>query len=113
MASHSRRRPGLQKAMATADAISSYLALGLALLMLMSTIRPPSSAVEDRELFRGAKLGGLRPCDELYVVGEGETLHTISAKCGDPYIVERNPHVNDPDDVYPGLVLQIFPSEPK
>lgn len=51
-----------------------------------------------------------RPCEEMYVVGEGETLHGISDRCGDPYILERNPHVHDPDDVFPGLVLVITPS---
>ncbi|KAI9080823.1 hypothetical protein K1719_037225 [Acacia pycnantha] len=51
-----------------------------------------------------------RSCDEIYVVGEGETLHSISNKCGDPFIVERNPHINDPDDVFPGLVIQIIPT---
>ncbi|KAI8024077.1 hypothetical protein LOK49_LG03G02415 [Camellia lanceoleosa] len=51
-----------------------------------------------------------RPCDEIYVVGEGETLHTISDKCGDPFIVEKNPHIHDPDDVFPGLVIKITPS---
>lgn len=50
-----------------------------------------------------------KPCDEIYVVREGETLHTISEKCGDPYIVEQNPHINDPDDVFPGLVIKITP----
>ncbi|KAL1550783.1 hypothetical protein AAHA92_18705 [Salvia divinorum] len=50
-----------------------------------------------------------KPCDEIYVVGEGETLHTISGKCSDPYIVERNPHIHDPDDVFPGLVIKIVP----
>ncbi|CDP05257.1 unnamed protein product [Coffea canephora] len=50
-----------------------------------------------------------RPCDEIYVVGEGETLHTISVKCGDAFILERNPHIYDPDDVFPGLVLNILP----
>ncbi|KAJ0972684.1 hypothetical protein J5N97_020643 [Dioscorea zingiberensis] len=44
-----------------------------------------------------------RPCEEIYVVGEGETLHTISDKCGDPFILEENPHIQDPDDVFPGL----------
>ncbi|KAH9788142.1 EXS domain-containing protein [Citrus sinensis] len=48
-----------------------------------------------------------RPCDEIYVVGEGETLHTISDKCGDPFIVEHNPHIHDPDDLFPGLVIKI------
>ncbi|CAL5401120.1 unnamed protein product [Camellia sinensis] len=51
-----------------------------------------------------------RPCDEIYVVGEGETLHTISDKCGDPFIVEKNPHIHDPDDVFPGLVIMVTPS---
>jgi len=58
---------------------------------------------------RGARLAARWPCEELYVVAEGETLHGISARCGDPYILERNPHVQDPDDVFPGLVLRIAP----
>ncbi|KAI3926769.1 hypothetical protein MKW92_011021 [Papaver armeniacum] len=55
--------------------------------------------------------GNNRPCEEIYVVGEGETLNTISDKCGDPYIVERNPHIHDPDDVFPGLVIRIIQSD--
>ncbi|XWS45998.1 hypothetical protein CRYUN_Cryun14cG0027200 [Craigia yunnanensis] len=50
-----------------------------------------------------------RACDEIYVVGEGETLHSISDKCDDPFIVEQNPHIHDPDDVFPGLVIKITP----
>ncbi|XVF22644.1 hypothetical protein REPUB_Repub12eG0189100 [Reevesia pubescens] len=50
-----------------------------------------------------------RACDEIYVVGEGETLNSISDKCGDPFIVEKNPHIHDPDDVFPGLVIKITP----
>lgn len=45
-------------------------------------------------------------CEEIYVVGEGETLHTISDKCQDPFIVDQNPLIQD-SDVYPGLVLKI------
>ncbi|MCL7039433.1 hypothetical protein MKW94_017462 [Papaver nudicaule] len=56
-------------------------------------------------------IGRNGPCEEIYVVGEGETLHTISDKCGDPYIVERNPHIHDPDDVFPGLVIKIISSD--
>lgn len=52
---------------------------------------------------------GREACDEIYVVREGETLNTISEKCGDPYIVEENPHIHDPDDVFPGLVIKITP----
>ncbi|KGN46208.1 hypothetical protein Csa_005039 [Cucumis sativus] len=51
-----------------------------------------------------------RPCDDIYVVKEGETLHTISAKCGDPFIVDNNPHIQDSDDVFPGLLIQITPT---
>ncbi|CAN6438958.1 unnamed protein product [Victoria cruziana] len=51
----------------------------------------------------------LGACNEIYVVGEGETLHTISEKCADPFIVENNPHIQDPDDVFPGLVIKITP----
>ena len=51
-----------------------------------------------------------KPCDEIYVVGEGETLNTISDKCNDPFIVENNPHIHDPDDVFPGLVIKITPN---
>ncbi|KAL6905220.1 hypothetical protein ACP4OV_002821 [Aristida adscensionis] len=58
---------------------------------------------------RGPRLLGARPCEEIYVVAEGETLHSISARCGDPDILERNPHVHDPDDVFPGLVIRITP----
>ncbi|MED6207167.1 hypothetical protein PIB30_033361, partial [Stylosanthes scabra] len=43
------------------------------------------------------------PCKEIYVVGEGETIHTISDKCSDPFIVENNPHIHDPNDLFPGL----------
>ena len=32
---------------------------------------------------------------------------TISDKCGDPYIVERNPHIHDPDDVFPKRLVKI------
>uniref|UniRef100_A0A3Q7J825 Reverse transcriptase Ty1/copia-type domain-containing protein n=1 Tax=Solanum lycopersicum TaxID=4081 RepID=A0A3Q7J825_SOLLC len=42
-------------------------------------------------------------CDEIYVVGEGETLQTISEKCGDLFILVENTHINDDDDIYPGL----------
>lgn len=60
------------------------------------------------EVWRGKQMME-RPCEEIYMVEEGETLHSISDKCGDPFIVERNPHIHDPDDVFPGLVLRIAP----
>ncbi|XP_028756356.1 uncharacterized protein LOC114761865 [Neltuma alba] len=94
------------------DTASWYCGVVLLTLILLGTIRE-TSLVDDEEASPGAPLRGNqlgdRPCDEIYVVGEGETLHTISDKCGDPFIVERNPHIHDPDDVFPGLVIKITP----
>ncbi|XP_010546080.1 PREDICTED: uncharacterized protein LOC104818271 [Tarenaya hassleriana] len=73
-------------------------------LILLGSIRENIAS----ESIRGSQFSD-RPCEEIYVVGEGETLHTIGEKCGDPFIVERNPHIHDPDDVFPGLVLKITP----
>ncbi|XP_037428336.1 uncharacterized protein LOC119294202 [Triticum dicoccoides] len=95
---------------AAADGASWCLALSaLAALLLVCSLGETSEAVT----VRGASLSARwRPCEEVYVVVEGETLHGISDRCGDPYILERNPHVHDPDDVFPGLVLRITPSSP-
>ncbi|KAL7121225.1 hypothetical protein ACP275_02G169900 [Erythranthe tilingii] len=49
-------------------------------------------------------------CSEIYQVKEGETLHSISDKCDDPYILENNPHIQQHDDVFPGLVIKITTS---
>ncbi|KAJ0042714.1 uncharacterized protein LOC116138982 [Pistacia vera] len=93
------------------DAASWYCAIVLLALILLGSIRENNS-LSDESQVRGNQFFD-RPCDEIYVVGEGETLHTISDKCGDPYIVERNPHIHDPDDVFPGLVIKITPSKPR
>ncbi|KAI5563430.1 hypothetical protein POPTR_015G137500v4 [Populus trichocarpa] len=93
-----------------ADVASWNCAIVLLCLILLGSIReysvPKDQPVKGSQLFD-------RPCDEIYVVGEGETLHTISDKCGDPFIVEQNPHIHDPDDVFPGLVIKITPSRPR
>ncbi|XP_059451176.1 uncharacterized protein LOC132181978 [Corylus avellana] len=91
-----------------ADVASWYCAIVLLGLILLASIR--ENSLED-EPVRGNQLSD-RPCDEIYLVGEGETLQTISDKCGDPYIVERNPHIHDPDDIFPGFVIKITPSKP-
>ncbi|MBA0651281.1 hypothetical protein Goklo_018624 [Gossypium klotzschianum] len=97
----------MKKSMEIADSAYWYCALALLTLILMGCIK--TSSVSSDEASRGKQL--LKPpCDEIYVVGEGETLHTISDKCDDPFIVERNPHIHDPDDVFPGLVIKIIPS---
>lgn len=90
-----------------ADSASWYCAMVLLAMILLGSIRE-STVAEEGEPIKGNNLLQ-RPCDEIYVVGEGETLHTISDKCNDPFIVERNPHIHDPDDVFPGLVIKITP----
>ncbi|KAK7374212.1 hypothetical protein VNO80_07639 [Phaseolus coccineus] len=93
-----------------ADAASWCCACLLVTLILLCIFSDSSSLEEDDEgKLRGNQVLS-KPCDEIYVVGEGETLHTISDKCGDPFIVEKNPHIHDPDDVFPGLVIKITPS---
>ncbi|KAL0452531.1 UNVERIFIED_CONTAM: hypothetical protein Slati_1231200 [Sesamum latifolium] len=111
MPSSSNYRHYIKASAAAADAASVCCAIGLiALIVIMSST---NDAVAD-EPVRGIMSQLVdRPCEEIYVVGDGETLHSISEKCGDPYIVERNPHVHDPDDVFPGLVLKIVPSNSK
>jgi hypothetical protein len=46
-------------------------------------------------------------CEEIYIVGEGETLQTISEKCNAPFILFDNPHIEDTDDIYEGVPLKI------
>ncbi|XLU46950.1 hypothetical protein S245_041764 [Arachis hypogaea] len=79
------------------------------MLVLMSMNESSSGGDELNNNFNNKFKMKNKVCDEIYVVGEGETLHTISEKCGDPYIVEENPHIHDPDDVFPGLVIKINP----
>ncbi|XP_010317565.1 uncharacterized protein [Solanum lycopersicum] len=94
---------------AIADAASFYCAIFVLGLLLISSVKENYST--DGAVMKGNRFLS-RPCDEIYVVGEGETLHTISDKCGDPFIVEENPHIHDPDDVFPGLVIKITPVNP-
>nr|GMD46231.1 GDSL esterase/lipase At5g03610-like [Ipomoea batatas] len=91
-----------------AEKLSWYCALLVALMLVLSCCESTESefAAVERPSHAAATAG---VCDEIYVVREGETLHTISDKCGDPFIVEENPHIHDPDDVFPGLVIKITP----
>ncbi|XP_057469811.1 uncharacterized protein LOC130758854 [Actinidia eriantha] len=106
MASFSTSKSTKSSIRAIADAASWYCAIALIALILLSSLKENSHARGRNQLLD-------RPCDEIYVVGEGETLHTISDKCGDPFIVEQNPHIHDPDDVFPGLVIKITPQNPR
>ncbi|KAL8490261.1 hypothetical protein ACS0TY_025481 [Phlomoides rotata] len=92
-----------------ADASSWYCALALLGIILLGGAANSDDVISGSDdVISGSDLR--RPCDEIYVVGIGETLHTISDKCADPFIVERNPHIHDPDDVFPGLVIKITPN---
>ncbi|CAK9145780.1 unnamed protein product [Ilex paraguariensis] len=109
MASKPTRRP-ITTSISIADVASWYCAIALVSLIFLSSFRDEYFLTH--EPFRGNyKQLVNRACDEIYIVGEGETLHTISDKCGDPFIVEQNPHIHDPDDVFPGLVIKITPSK--
>ncbi|XP_059295321.1 uncharacterized protein LOC132048631 [Lycium ferocissimum] len=88
-----------------AETISWYCALFLAMMLVLSCCE----SSESDQFIVQMKQGMKRACDEIHMVREGETLHTISEKCGDPFIVEENPHIHDPDDVFPGLVIKITP----
>ncbi|KAI3518210.1 hypothetical protein L1887_06702 [Cichorium endivia] len=96
-----------------AETVSLYCSLLLVLMLILSCCE--SLATEDKQMAFTVRVKDsiYKPCDEIYVVREGETLHTISEKCGDPYIVEENPHIHDPDDIFPGLVIKISPFKNK
>ncbi|VVB05509.1 unnamed protein product [Arabis nemorensis] len=103
--------------MVVAEKISWYCAVFAAMLLLvnfchMADEEGPTKIVEQHQpSMITAGYSNRRPaCDEIYEVKEGETLQTISEKCGDPYIVEGNPHIHDHDDVFPGLLIRISPS---
>lgn len=111
--------PRTSEAVALLSEAASWLcALALIALILVAGLRERPhvlSPLDGLDVFSdrvsgGQLLQGSRPCEEIYVVREGETLHTIGDKCGDPFIVERNPHIHDPDDVFPGLVIRINPA---
>ncbi|KAJ1392572.1 LysM domain [Sesbania bispinosa] len=109
MAFNSRNGSISLSSKAIADHSTSwYCAFILVALVVLSIYRDESLFPNHGNFIDSQLLS--RPCDEIYVVGEGETLHTISDKCGDPFIVENNPHIHDPDDVFPGLVIKITPS---
>ncbi|KAJ8899590.1 hypothetical protein K2173_018564 [Erythroxylum novogranatense] len=90
-----------------AERISCYCALFMAVMMVLNCCEMSESG--SSVVISAHRDMGSKPCDEIYVVREGETLQTISEKCGDPFIVEKNPHIHDPDDVFPGLVIKITP----
>ncbi|PON42845.1 LysM domain containing protein [Parasponia andersonii] len=92
---------------AMAERVSWYCALFLAVLLVISCCESSESEYVVR--MQRKDVNNYKLCDEIYVVREGETLQTISERCGDPYIVEENPHIHDPDDVFPGLVIKITP----
>ncbi|XP_021621712.1 uncharacterized protein LOC110621734 [Manihot esculenta] len=100
---------GVSSSTVMAEKISCYCALLMATLLVLSCCEVSETENEFGLIGNQKKSILNKACDEIYVVREGETLHSISEKCGDPYIVEANPHIHDPDDVFPGLVIKITP----
>ncbi|CAJ1968642.1 unnamed protein product [Sphenostylis stenocarpa] len=95
---------------AMAEKISWNCAVFVALMLVLSSCESSTSDFTNQMFQEKVNNRNYnKVCDEIYVVREGETLQTISEKCGDPYIVEENPHIHDPDDVFPGLVIKIRP----
>lgn len=92
---------------AVADEAALYCAIVLVALFMLALVRQIGSTNNADNEFTDSED---HVCDEIYVVEEGETLQTISNKCSDSYIVERNPHIHDPDDVFPGLLIKIIPN---
>ncbi|RDX57836.1 hypothetical protein CR513_62894, partial [Mucuna pruriens] len=88
---------------AMAEKISWNCAVFVAIMLVLSSCESNTSEFTIQMLHQNVNNSNNKVCDEIYVVREGETLQTISEKCGDPYIVEENPHIHDPDDVFPGL----------
>lgn len=91
-----------------AEKVTWYCALFLGIILVFNFCDSSTSCgeqVEELNVISSINRG----CDEIYVVGEGDTLQSISEKCDDPYIVEFNPHIHDPDDVFPGLLIKITP----
>lgn len=94
---------------AMAEKISWNCAVFVAIMLVLSSCESNTSDFTNQMFHENVNNINNKVCDEIYVVREGETLQTISEKCGDPYIVEENPHIHDPDDVFPGLVIKINP----
>ncbi|XP_050226550.1 uncharacterized protein LOC126676402 [Mercurialis annua] len=103
-----RKMAGVSSSTTMAEKISWYCALLMAMMMVLSCCEVSESEYGSIMNPNGTRMMN-KACDEIYVVREGETLHTISEKCGDAFIVEENPHIHDPDDVFPGLVIKITP----
>lgn len=46
------------------------------------------------------------PCDKFYMVQKGEIFYRIDEKCDDPFILLNNPHIEDPDDIFSGVIIR-------
>ncbi|XP_010515752.1 PREDICTED: uncharacterized protein LOC104791536 [Camelina sativa] len=107
---------GKSSSMVVAEKFSLYCTVFAAMMLLMNffhVVEEGSTEIMQKQQpsMMIAGYPDRRPaCDEIYEVKEGETLQTISEKCGDPYIVEGNPHIHDHDDLFPGLLIRITPT---
>ncbi|GAB2300700.1 hypothetical protein Dimus_034738 [Dionaea muscipula] len=95
----------VSKWLTMAEKVSWYSAIFMASMLVMSLCHAEKKGGDPVKEKKWNEEMVKRACDEIYVVREGETLQTIGDKCGDPFIVEENPHIHDPDDVFPGLTF--------
>ncbi|KAG6503831.1 hypothetical protein ZIOFF_036155 [Zingiber officinale] len=65
---------------------------------LANVVAHPPLTVREATTVQGAKVAE-RWCEELYMMSEGETVHTIGDKCSDPFIVECNSHADRSNEV--------------
>ncbi|KAK8961218.1 hypothetical protein KSP40_PGU014754 [Platanthera guangdongensis] len=75
------------------------------LLLALLVVSYAINGGQARSLRGGGGGGRDLPCDEFYVVEEGETLQTISVKCNTVSILDDNPQILDSDDLGRGTVL--------
>ena len=48
-----------------------------------------------------------KPCEEICIVGERETLQTMNQKYNTPFILVNNSQIENTDDIYEGMSPQI------
>jgi LysM repeat protein len=74
---------------------------GVILIVLLHLINGSSSQVQNAN--------AESPCGDTYIVLSGDTINSIAALCGTTVnaILEINPEITDPGNLYPGQIIRI------